>query len=111
VPASSLHAGDRVLPGVRTTGGLRTSVGMVSGGGAVSFIVELRDADGSLLASRAASVPPRSMRQWTVQQLFGSAYRHPAPAGSLVVAGDADFLAYLTVIDGSSQDPVFVMPQ
>jgi hypothetical protein len=111
VPASSLHAGDRVLAGVRTTGGFRTSAGLVSGGSAVSFVVDLRDADGSLLASRAVSVPPRSMRQWTVQQLFGSAYRDPDPAGSLVVAGDTDFLAYLTVIDGSSQDPVFVMPQ
>jgi hypothetical protein len=111
VPASSLHAGGRVLPGVRSTGGFRTSVGLVSGDGAASVVVELRDADGSLLASRGVNVPPRSMRQWTVQQLFGSAYRHPDPAGSLVVASDSDFLAYLTVIDGSSQDPVFVMPQ
>ncbi|MCU0234620.1 MAG: hypothetical protein MUE90_11405 [Thermoanaerobaculales bacterium] len=111
VPASSLHAGDRVLPGVRTTGGFRTSVGLVSGGRGVSFVVELRGADGSLLASRAVDVPPRSLRQWTVQQLFGSAFRAPEPAGSLLVSADGPFLAYLTVIDGSSQDPVFVMPQ
>ena len=33
------------------------------------------------------------------------------PAGSIIVTADRPYLSYLTVIDGSSQDPVFVMPQ
>jgi hypothetical protein len=34
----------------------------------------------------------------------------PDPVGSIIVTGDGDYLSYLTVIDGTSQDPVFVMP-
>jgi hypothetical protein len=51
------------------------------------------------------------MQQWSVGKLFGSDYIQPDPAGSIVVAGDRPYLTYMTVIDGSSQDPVFVMPQ
>ncbi|MCU0274797.1 MAG: hypothetical protein MUE34_16345, partial [Acidimicrobiales bacterium] len=61
--------------------------------------------------TKAISVPPRTMRQWSVDQLFGAAYVAPDPVGSLRVSGSGPFLAYLTVIDGSSQDPVFVMPR
>ena len=111
VPASAFGDSDKVLPGVRTIGGFRTSVGLVTGDDRVSFTIQLRDADGTLLASRAVSVPPRTLRQWSVQQLFGSAFEAPNPVGSLVVLPDGDSLAYLTVIDGTSQDPVFVMPQ
>ena len=33
------------------------------------------------------------------------------PVGAIVVNGNKPYTAYLTVIDPSSQDPVFVMPQ
>jgi hypothetical protein len=46
-----------------------------------------------------------------MEKLFGRDVAAPEPVGSIVVSGNADFLAYLTVIDGTSQDPVFVMPQ
>jgi hypothetical protein len=46
-----------------------------------------------------------------MEKLFGKNVAAPDPVGSIVISGEADFLAYLTVIDGTSQDPVFVMPQ
>jgi hypothetical protein len=32
------------------------------------------------------------------------------PVGSVVVRADSEFLAYISVVDGTSQDPVFIMP-
>ena len=51
------------------------------------------------------------MQQWSVDKLFGNDFVKPNPAGSIVVSASRPYLTYLTVIDGSSQDPVFVMPQ
>jgi hypothetical protein len=51
------------------------------------------------------------MQQWGVGKLFGKNFVEPDPAGSIVVSGDRPYLTYMTVIDSSSQDPVFVMPQ
>jgi hypothetical protein len=46
-----------------------------------------------------------------VESLFGPAHvKNLDPTGALVVDSDADFFAYLVVIDGSSQDPVFFLP-
>ena len=51
------------------------------------------------------------MRQWSLESLFGSSQLDTLdPTGSLVLDADADFVAYLVVIDGSSQDPVFFLP-
>jgi hypothetical protein len=111
VPASALETGDMVLPGVRVADGFRTNIGLVTGSGWVTFDLELRDGDGSLLAARSRDVPPRTVRQWSVQELFGSGYRDPDPVGAVLVSANGDALAYMTIIDGTSQDPVFVMPQ
>ena len=32
------------------------------------------------------------------------------PTGSVWVNGDDEFIAYLVVVDGSSQDPAFMLP-
>jgi hypothetical protein len=57
------------------------------------------------------TVKPRTLRQLSVEKLFGNGVPKPDPAGSIVVKASRPYVAYLTVIDGTSQDPVFVMPQ
>jgi hypothetical protein len=111
VPSVALASGKTVLPGVRLRGGFRTNIGVVTGDKSVSFTFDLRDAGGTLRSSAFKSVPARTMQQWSVDKLFGNDFVIPNPAGSIVVSASRPYLTYLTVIDGSSQDPVFVMPQ
>jgi hypothetical protein len=111
VRAIELSSEDAVLPGVRMLDGFRTNVGVVTGILGATFQFDLRDAGGTLLATAFRSVEPRSLRHLSMEKLFGRDVVAPDPVGSIVVSGNADFLAYLTVIDGTSQDPVFVMPQ
>jgi hypothetical protein len=111
VRASDFSNRDTVLPGVQMLEGFRTNVGFLTADRAVTFQFDLRDAGGTLIATAFRSVEPRSLRQLSVEKLFGSSIAVPDPVGSIVVSGDGDFLAYLTVIDGTSQDPVFVMPK
>jgi hypothetical protein len=111
VRAIELSSEDAVLPGVRMLDGFRTNVGVVTGILGATFRFDLRDAGGTLLATAFRSVEPRSLRHLSMEKLFGRDVAAPEPVGSIVVSGNADFLAYLTVIDGTSQDPVFVMPQ
>ena len=52
------------------------------------------------------------MAQWSIEKLFGSSLTEvPDPVGSVVVDADADFIPYLVVIDGTSQDPVLFLPE
>jgi len=112
VHASDLSSGEVVLPGVRLVDGFRTNLGLVTGDSATNFVIEVRAGDGSLEAITRLRVKPRTLRQLSVESLFGSEFPIPIlPVGSIVVRGDAGFLAYLTVVDGSSQDPIFVMPR
>jgi hypothetical protein len=111
VPSGALRSGQIVLPGVRTRQGFRTNVGVVTGDAWATVQLGLFDADGVLLAERFLGVPPRALKQLSVERLFGDDVADPDPVGSLVVTSGEEFLAYLTVIDGSSQDPVFVMPR
>ncbi len=110
-PSVALAAGDRVLPGVRVLDGFRSNIGVVTGSQSVSFTFDLRDEGGTLRSTAFKTVPPRTMQQWSIGKLFGNNFVEPDPAGSVVVSADRAYLAYMTVIDGSSQDPVFVMPQ
>ena len=104
--------GHAMLPGVRLRDGFRTNVGFVSGAEAITFHCKLFNADGTLVAEGTVNLKPRSMRQLSVEKIFGSSgYTIPDPVGTITVEGAGDFLAYLTVIDGTSQDPVFVMPK
>ena len=113
----TVHAGAwsktrTMLPAVRMRDGFRTNVGFVTGPEAITFHCELFNANGTLVAEGSVDVEPRSLRQLSVEEIFGSSgYTIPDPVGAIIVEGDGDFLAYLTVIDGTSQDPVFVMPK
>jgi hypothetical protein len=111
VPSTALAFGETVLPGVRIVDGFRSNVGVVTGDKSVSFTFDLRDEGGTLRSTAFKTVLPRTMQQWGVGKLFGKNFVEPDPAGSIVVSGDRPYLTYMTVIDSSSQDPVFVMPQ
>jgi hypothetical protein len=111
LPESALAAGEMVLPGVRLRDGFRTNIGVVTGAKGMTFDLDLRDADGALRASTTLFVPPRTVHQRSVENLFGGGFAIPDPVGAIVVNGSKPYTAYLTVIDPSSQDPVFVMPR
>jgi hypothetical protein len=111
VRLTALASGETVLPGVRVLDGFRSNVGVVTGDKSVSFTFDLRDEGGTLRKTAFKTVPPRTMQQWSIGKLFGSGFVQPDPAGSVVVSANRPYLTYMTVIDGSSQDPVFVMPQ
>jgi hypothetical protein len=98
-----------VLSGVRMRGGFRTNVGVVTAEVPALVRFRLRAEDGVQVGETYKEVPARSMRQWSLSTLFGDdLIRKPDPAGSLVVDADADVFSYLVVVDGSSQDPVFM---
>jgi hypothetical protein len=100
-----------VLPGIRVRDGFRTNVGVVTGETWASVRLRLRDQSGTEHADTYVNVPARSMRQWSLESLFGATkVKQFDQTGSLVLDSDADFFAYLVVIDGSSQDPVFFLP-
>ncbi len=109
VHESELASGEVVLSGVRLSEGFRTNVGVVTGDRAITLEIEIRAADGSLLDTSTLRVKARSMRQVSVEALFPDLEVVPVPVASIVVRGDDRFLAYLTVVDGTSQDPIFVM--
>jgi len=106
---SAFTSGEVVLSGARLTGGFRTNVGLVTRDRETTFEVDLHRADGLLLDTAAVTVSARSMRQVPVEDLFPDLAVMPDPVASIVVRGDEAFLAYLAVIDGTSQDPIFVM--
>jgi len=110
VRSTALASGKTVLPGVRLLDGFRTNIGVVTGEQWVSFTFDLRDAGGTLRSSAFKTLPPRTLQQWSVGKLFGS-FVEPDPAGSIVVTASRPYLTYMTVIDGTSQDSIFVMPQ
>ena len=111
VVEDALGRSSTVLPGIRVRDGFRTNVGVVTGENWASVRLRLRDQDGSEHADMFVNVPARSMRQWSLESLFGDAQlKKLDPTGSLEVESDADFIAYVVVIDGSSQDPVFFLP-
>jgi hypothetical protein len=109
VPSSALADGEVVLPGVRMLDGFRTNVGVVTGDAWATVEFRLRDADGLLLAQKFLEVPPRTLTQLSINKVFGNKMIKTDPVGSLVVTSGTEFLAYLTVIDGTSQDPLFMM--
>ena len=89
--------------------GFRTNVGVVTGDAWATVEFRLRDADGILLGQEFLEIPPRTLQQLSINKIFGNQVKKPDPVGSLVVTSGTEFLAYLTVIDGTSQDPLFMM--
>jgi hypothetical protein len=111
VAKETLGRDTMVLPGIRVRDGFRTNVGVVTGETWARVRLRLRDQSGAEHADTYVNVPARSMRQWSLESLFGStAVEKLDPTGSVVLDSDADYFAYLVVIDGSSQDPVFYLP-
>jgi hypothetical protein len=110
VEADSWSNGEVVLTGVRLLGGYRTNVGFVTGDREVNFGIALYDGDGTVVASTNLRVAPRTLRQLSVEKIFGNGFVAPTSVATLKVTGDGDFHVYMTVIDGTSQDPIFVMP-
>lgn len=109
VHSSELANGEVLLPGVRMLDGFRTNVGVVTGDAWATMEFRLRDADGLLLGQEFLEVQPRTLTQLSINKIFGNQVTKPDPVGSLVVTSGTEFLAYLTVIDGTSQDPLFMM--
>jgi hypothetical protein len=110
VPFDALEYRKVVLPGVRMVDDFRTNLGVVTGDQWTSFEFRLRDQEGVQRAQKNISAPPRTVRQWSIPGLFGKDVEAVDPTGSVSVDADGEFFAYLVVVDGSSQDPAFMMP-
>lgn len=111
VPAiqlGSISTTTRVLSGIRVDTVNRTNIGLVSLSGSATVDLVLRDADGTVLGSRSGFwIPPRSVVQLSFADAFPGAAA-PNPVGSLEVTPHAPVVVYLSIIDGTSQDPSFV---
>jgi hypothetical protein len=110
LPLDALEERELVLPGVRMTEGFRTNVGVVTNDRWTTFQFRLRDHEGLQRAEEYITVPPRTVRQWSLERLFGDEALAVDPTGSVAVDADGEFVAYLVVVDGSSQDPAFMLP-
>jgi PKD repeat protein len=109
VRPATLSATARTLAGARASDGYRSSVGLVSGPAGARVTLRLRDADGRLLGTaESVWVAPRSLLQLSLAAAFPGAPM-PAEVGSIEVVPDGPLAAYLSVVDGSSQDPVLVL--
>jgi hypothetical protein len=105
---TALHTATRTLPGVRALDGYRTNVGLVTGTAGANVTLRLRNANGAVLATNSTIwVPPRTLYQASLGDLFGAAT--PNPVGAVEISTNAPLGAYLSVIDGSSQDPILVL--
>ncbi|MGC8916593.1 MAG: PKD domain-containing protein, partial [Thermoanaerobaculum sp.] len=109
LPVSAFSSGTRFVTGVRNRDGFRTNVGLLTPSGGVNATARLYDGSGSKLAERSdLYVPPRSLQQFRLEDLFPGA-PVPNPAGSLEVIPSGPLAVYLSVVDGTSQDPVLVL--
>jgi hypothetical protein len=109
LPLGSFSSEARTLAGVRNRDGYRTNVGFASGTSRVNAVARLYDASGALLATRSdLSIPPASLQQFRLQDLFPGA-PDPNPVGSIQVVPTGPLAVYLSVVDGTSQDPVLLL--
>lgn len=105
---AALHSATRTLPGVRALDGYRTNFGLFTGASGANVTLRLRNTNGAVLATNAAIwVPPRTLYQASLGDLFGGA--KPNPVGAVEISTNAPLGAYLSVIDGLSQDPILVL--
>ncbi|MCS7182641.1 MAG: hypothetical protein NZ869_05980 [Thermoanaerobaculum sp.] len=109
VPISTFSSQAKFVTGLRTRDGFRTNVGLVAPTDGVNAQARLYDASGALLAQRSdLFIPGRSLQQFRFEDLFPGA-TPPHPVGSLLVIPNGPLGVYLSVVDGTSQDPVFLM--
>lgn len=102
-----------VLLQLQENAGFRTNIGVVNlGGDAVDFRIRLFDGAGAELGVISQVLPPYGMNQ------FNAAYRivgaSGVDSGYAVVAVDTDggeLLAYASVVDRGSNDPIWVPTQ
>lgn len=97
---------EATLTGVRTLDGYRTNMGFLTTADAADLVLQLLDGDGSVLAQRQLSMPAHTLRQYALTKLFPGA-DDPYPAGAVTVSTSAPLMGYISVIDGSSEDPVY----
>jgi CSLREA domain-containing protein len=109
VEAQAFSPRRKVVAGVRNADGYRTNIGFVGGSSDESFTVSLRGADGTVLATNSVSVPQRSMEQSSLDDLFGAAASGLAIGSVDVAATGQPLLVYVSVVDGSSQDPIYAV--
>lgn len=109
LPLAGISGQRKVLTGVRTAGGYRTNVGLATPSQGVNATARLYDASGARLAERTGLyVPPRSLQQFRLEDLFPGV-ANPNPVGTLEVIPNGPLVVYLSVVDGSSQDPVLIL--
>jgi PKD repeat protein len=109
VSPQGLSSAARTFAGVRHDQVYRSNVGFVTGQSGVLVTARLRNANGEVLATRSGFyVPPRSFVQLGLASLFPGASA-PAPVGAIDVLPNGPLLAYLSVVDGTSQDPVLAL--
>jgi hypothetical protein len=105
LPACAVEAFDadqKVLTGIRIGHGSRSSVGIATDRVSATVRIRLFNDAGSELGQRFVEVSARSMAEWSIESLFPG--RSVGDAGSLILDADADFLAYLVVVDDNNHD-------
>jgi hypothetical protein len=98
-------AGVRTLP-IEPDKPYRTNVGLITDDTTAHVHLKLRDDDGTVLKERDLTLAAKALRQFTLEQLFPG-YPDPDPVGSITITTDAPLLCYISVVDGTSQDPIF----
>ena len=109
VAPGTLQPVARMITGVRADDPYRTNIGLMAGAGGGSAALLLFDGDGTLMATGTVDLQPFSLVQASLSALFPGTPA-PVPAGSIVVTAMEPYIAYVSVIDGSSQDPVYEVP-
>jgi len=108
VAESAIAGGRTVLPGLAESPRFRTNIGLVNPGDEdVAAVVELIRGDGSAVGAVRAPVPAGSLV--TLVRAFGEGW---VESGYAVVHGEPEgvpLLAWASVIDSATGDPVLVM--
>jgi len=93
--------------------GFRTNIGIVNtSGSSITVVVELNGEDGTKLGERAVSLEPYEFTQ--VDKVFqgvGAGTRTNLTARLHTASSGGSFIAYASVVDNRSGDPVFVPAQ
>jgi hypothetical protein len=95
------------VPQIAVRPDARTNVGVMNpGSGNVTVQIRILGTDGGLVVRSASlDVPPHSMRQWSLAELFGGLY---VADGTLAIDASAPVFTWGSVIDNDSGDPIFV---
>ncbi len=99
-----------LLTGIRVGDGFRTNLGIIGGERAEGMVVSFVTLAGMVLDSVNIQVEARSLFQDSVRDLFPNVDWGSFSVGSVVLDASAQLrAAYSSTVDGSSQDPIFVM--